>query len=414
MAISHTFSSLCIIRTSRAKDGKAPVYLRITVDGQRAEISVKESIPVDKWNSAKGRMKGNSEEAKSINKRLDNWETKVKEFHNTFIRDEKRINAQALKDAVLGVAEKDDDFLAYFDAHEKEVKSKIGIEYSAGTHKNYVSTRKHLEKFIPKYYRGQTLRLKDLDYDFLAKFETYLKLEAGNSINGSIKHIQRVKRVIHVAIMRGKLDRDPFANFQTKKEKTNREYLSQHELLLIENCQLERPVLRKVRDIFMFICYTGLSFSDLAELNEDEIAIGMDGDLWIRLDRNKTGTVVNIPILPPAKVILDKYSDHPEAKNKGTLLPVLSNQKMNKYLKEIATACNINKPVTCHIGRHTFATTVTLCNDIPVETVSQMLGHTSLRTTQIYAKVIEKKISKDMSKLKLLYGNQSSDQASNQ
>jgi site-specific recombinase XerD len=348
-------------------------------------------------------MKGNSEEARLLNHRLDTWETKVKEYHNQFIRDGKRINAQVLKDAVLGIAERDNDFLTFFEAHEKEIKTKIGIDYAPGTHKNYTATLKHLHTYISKNYRGRIVTLKDLDYDFLAGFESFLKLDAGNSNNGSIKHIQRVKKVVNVALKRGKLLMNPFISYQVKKEKTNREFLTAHELQLIEEAQLDRPTLRKVRDLFIFICYTGLSYSDLSELKEDEIVIGIDGDQWISLERNKTGTCVTIPLLPQAKAVLEKYSDHPEAINKGILLPVLSNQKMNKYLKELAQACGVKKDVTCHIGRHTFATTVTLSNDIPIETVSQMLGHTSLKTTQIYAKVIEKKISQDMSKLKALY-----------
>lgn len=414
MALNHTFSTLCIIRSSRSKNERLPVYLRITVNGRRAEISTKEYVEADKWSKEKGRMKGTTDEARSINNRLDTWETKVKEHHNQFIRDEKRINAQVLKEAVLGLAQLENDFLTFFEAHEKEIKSKIGIDYAPGTHKNYVATLKHLKTYISKNYKARIISLKDLDYDFLSGFESFLKLEAGNSNNGSIKHIQRVKKVVNVALKKGKLIINPFATYQVKKEKTNRQFLTGTELRLIEDARSDRPTLNKVKDIFIFICYTGLSYSDLVELNEDEIVIGMDGDKWISLDRNKTGTPVIIPLLPPAKKVLDKYKNHPASLNKGTLLPVLSNQKMNKYLKQLAQTCGIKKEVTCHIGRHTFATTVTLSNDIPIETVSQMLGHTSLKTTQIYAKVIEKKISRDMSKLKALYSNSNSDNAVNQ
>jgi site-specific recombinase XerD len=359
-------------------------------------------------------MRGNSEEARKLNKRLDTWETKSKEHHNEFLRDGKRVNAQAIKDAVLGIAEKNDDLLSFFEAHEQEVKSKVGIDYSPGTHKNYVATYKHLKKFLVKKYRGRVISLKDLDYDFIAGFESYLKLDVGNSNNGAIKHIQRLKKVIHLAMKHGKLIQNPFATYSVKKEKTNREFLSADELHKMQTAELENPTLNKVRDIFIFICYTGVSYSDLAELTEDNLVKGIDGDLWISIERSKTGTPTRIPILAPAMAVIDRLREHPEAKNKEKLLPVMTNQKMNKYLKDIATKCEINKPVTCHIGRHTFATTVTLSNDIPIETVSQMLGHTSLRTTQIYAKVIEKKVSQDMSKLKNLFGAVEEDKAVNQ
>ncbi|MDW3193051.1 MAG: site-specific integrase [Cytophagales bacterium] len=414
MTIHHTFSTLSIVRASRSKNDKLPVYLRITVDGKRAEISTKEYVDGEKWDKVRGRLKGNSQEAREVNGRLNTWETKVKEHYNQFLRDDKRVNAQVLKNSVLGIAERDNDFLSYFEAHEQEVKSKIGIDYSSGTHKNYIATLKHLRTYIARNYKGQVVTLKDLDYDFLSGFESFLKLAVGNSNNGSIKHIQRVKRVINLAIKRGKLTTNPFATFSVKKEKTNRDFLSADELRAIEMVELKKLVLIKVRDIFVFICYTGLSYSDLAELSENELMKGIDGDTWISIDRNKTGVATRIPVLPPALVVLNKYQDHPQALSKGTLLPVMSNQKMNKYLKELAEKCGIHKPVTCHIGRHTFATTVTLSNDIPIETVSQMLGHTNLKTTQIYAKVIEKKISQDMNKLKGLYSVSDSDSAVNQ
>lgn len=411
MTLNHTFAVLCMVRSSRSKKEGVPIYLRITVDGKRAEISTKEYVETSKWGKDKGRMKGNSAEARSLNSRLSTWETKVREHYNQFLRDEKRVTAQVLKDSVLGIVDKENDFLSFFQAHVEEVKSKIGIDYSAGTYKNYIATEKHLRRFLEKKYRHHIIRLKDLDYDFIDRFESFLKLDVGNSNNGSIKHIQRLKKVIHLAIKRGKIVNNPFAAYSVKKEKVNREFLSAMDLRTIESIELGNATLRKVRDIFVFVCYTGLSYSDLNDLTDDNISTGIDGDLWITLERNKTGVITRIPILPPALRVLSKYEESPEALNKGTLLPMMSNQKLNKYLKQIAEKCNIHKSITCHIGRHTFATTVTLSNDIPIETVSQMLGHTSLRTTQIYAKVIEKKVSNDMSKLKDLYSSRAEDDA---
>jgi integrase len=403
MAANHTFSVLSIIRKSRSKQHKVPIYLRITVSGKRSEISTKEYVDETKWNRTKGRVKGNSLFARQINNRLDTWETKVREHYNQFIRDEKNITALLLKNSVLGRLDKKNILQEYFDNHEKEVKAKIGIDYSRGTHKNYISTSRHLGNYLNKSFRGQVISLKDVDYDFIAGFETYLKLDADNSNNGAIKHIQRLKKVINLAIKRGDLSSNPFATYKVKNEKVNREFLSKEELTAIEEIELKNGTLRKVRDIFIFICYTGISYSDLMELTEESVTTGIDGDLWINIERKKTGMDTRIPVLPPAMAIIDRYKDHPEAVSKGTLLPMMSNQKLNQYLKEIARKCEITKPVTCHIGRHTFATTITLNNNIPIETVSKMLGHASLKTTQIYAKVLERKISNDMSKLKELY-----------
>ena len=403
MAQNHTFAVLSIIRKSRSKDSKVPIYLRITVDGRRAEISTKEYVEPAKWNSTKGRINGKSDFTRSINKRIDTWETKVKEHYNDFVRDNRKVSAALLKNSVLGILDRHSCLLDYFDQHKEEVKTKVGIDYSVGTYKNYVSTSKHLKKYLEKSYLGLTVSIRDVDYHFIAGFETYLKIEAGNSNNGAIKHIQRLKKVINLAVRRGDLSSNPFAAFTVKKEKINRAYLTRTELTAIEELELENSTLRKVRDIFIFICYTGLSYSDLAELTSENITKGIDGDLWINIERNKTGIITRLPILPPAKKILDKFKDHPMVKINGTVLPMMSNQKLNKYLREIVTKCKISKPVTCHIGRHTFATTITLNNDIPIETVSKMLGHSNLRTTQIYAKVLEQKISHDMQKLKELY-----------
>ena len=403
MAINHTFSVLSIIRKSRSKQNKVPIYLRITVDSKRSEISTKEYVDETKWKSTKGRVKGNSEIARQINKRLDIWETKVREYYTKFIRDGKNITAPLLKNAVLGRLDKKNLLQIYFDNHEKDVKSKIGIDYAKGTHQNYVATSKHLKKYLDKHFKGQIITIKDLNYDFIAGFETYLKLEADNSNNGAIKHIQRLKKVINLAIKRGDLSSNPFATYKMKKEKVNREFLTKEELLAIEEVELKNRTLRKVRDIFIFICYTGISFSDLMELNEENVSKGIDGELWINIERKKTGIDTRIPILPPAMAIIDRYSDYPESVIRGILLPMMSNQKLNHYLKVIADKCEISKPITCHIGRHTFATTITLNNDIPIETVSKMLGHASLRTTEIYAKVLEQKISNDMVKLKKIY-----------
>jgi len=403
MATNHTFSVLCLTRKSRATQNKVPIYLRITVSGRRAEISTREYVELAKWNSTKGRVKGNTDTARQINKRLDTWETKVRERYNQFIRDEKNISAILLKNAVLGLLDNILLLQEYFDEHEKEIGAKINVEYAKGTHMNYVATSKHLSKFLATKYKGHFVTIKDVNYDFISRFESFLRTDANNSNNGALKHLQRLSKVMGLALKRGDIQFNPFATYKMKKERVNRDFLSIDELNKIEQIELTNPTLRKVRDIFIFVCYTGLSYSDLKDLSETNVSIGIDGDLWINIERNKTGIATKIPILPPAMNIINRYKEHPESIYKNTLLPIMSNQKLNQYLGEIAQICEIKKPVTCHIGRHTFATTITLNNDIPIETVSKMLGHTSLRTTQIYAKVLEQKISKDMGKLKKLY-----------
>jgi site-specific recombinase XerD len=397
----HTFSVLPFTRTSRSKnDTKLPVYLRITVDGKRAELSTKEYVEADKWSKEKGRVKGNSEAIRGINHRIEVWENKIKDIYSELLEKNKHITPTILKNIALGIEEKENTLISLFEHHKAEVEAGLNIDYAPGTVKNYSATLKHLRGFVLKNYKNTDILLNEINYDFLTRFESYLKKDCKNSRNGSLKHIQRLRKVVNLAMKRGLLDRDPFAKYKAAKEKVNREFLSEDELRIIETIEISSTSLKMVRDVFVFICYTGLSYSDLKELSQDDIRLGIDGDLWIFIDRNKTGQVSNLPLLPPAVKILEKYQDNPFVLNRGGILPVFSNQKLNGYLKELATVCGIKKKISCHIGRHTFATSVTLSNDIPIETVSKMLGHASLRTTQIYAKVIETKVSRDMQKLK--------------
>lgn len=211
---------------------------------------------------------------------------------------------------------------------------------------------------------------------------------------------------MNLAIKNDWLNKDPFINFSAKIKPVKREYLTQEELARIEELDIGIRRLYTVRDVFVFSCYTGLAYVDIEKLTPDNLVKGIDGKLWIQTFRQKTDTKSNIPLLSPALLILEKYSDDPETTNSGSLLPVNSNQKMNAYLKEIGTLAGINKILTFHLARHTFATTITLANGVPIESVSEMLGHKSIRTTQIYAKVIDKKVSEDMSKLEtFLSGN---------
>jgi site-specific recombinase XerD len=211
-----------------------------------------------------------------------------------------------------------------------------------------------------------------------------------------MKHIQRFKKITNFCIKNNYITKDPFVGFKISFKKTNRVYINKDELYILKNIKLNSS-LNKVRDIFLFACYTGLSYIDLYNLNIKNIQKGNDGLQWIYIKRHKTDIPSNVPILPYALYILDIYKKH---KNTNRIFPMISNQKTNKALKEIALLCNFNKKLTFHSARHTFATTITLTNGVPIETVSKMLGHNNIKTTQIYAQVIESKISSDMLKLR--------------
>jgi site-specific recombinase XerD len=214
--------------------------------------------------------------------------------------------------------------------------------------------------------------------------------------NTAVKYIKNFNKIIKLCLANDWLDKNPFANYKSKVKEVERVYLSEGEIQNIINKDFKTERLSLVRDIFLFSCFTGLAYIDVKNLTKSHISIGIDGDKWIFTHRQKTESASKIPVLPVTQMIIDKYADHPQAINEEKLLPILSNQKMNAYLKEIAAVCEIEKELTFHIARHTFATTVTLTNGVPIESVSKMLGHKNLRTTQHYAKVLDKKVSEDM------------------
>jgi site-specific recombinase XerD len=221
-----------------------------------------------------------------------------------------------------------------------------------------------------------------------------------------MKHIQRLRRMVTLAYHMEWIDRDPFVKFKPKLEKKEREFLTEKELERIEQFSTSIERLAVVKDLFVFGCYTGICYGDIMDLNKSNVVRGIDGNLWLMANRNKTGTPFKIPILPVAEKLINKYQNHHRTHFNGKLLPSISNQKLNSYLKEVADLCDIEKNLTFHMARHTFATTVTLTNGVPIETVSKLLGHTKLATTQIYARVVEKKISEDMNNLRHKLKNQ--------
>jgi integrase/recombinase XerD len=257
----------------------------------------------------------------------------------------------------------------------------------------------HLKEFLLRKYRRSDIAFKELDENFLLEFDTYARRNWGCGTNPIIKHIQRIRKIVKKVVSKNWLDKDPFINFEATAEKTHRTFLTEGELKSIEAKTFDVERLEKVKDIFIFSCYTGLAYVDVEKLTLNNLVIGIDGKKWIYTFREKTNEKSNIPLLPKALEIIEKYKNDPQTINKGKLLPVISNMKTNAYLKEIADVCGIGKNLTFHMARHTFATTITLTNGVPIETVSNMLGHSKITTTQIYAKVLENKVSADMNVL---------------
>lgn len=381
-------------------NGVKPIYLRITVDTIPKEISTGRQCDPERWNSKAGRVSGTREDAKSINAYLDTLQNKVYEVRRQLIDKGEAITADSLRDAIKGTERRLKTILTIFQEHNEQMKNLVGKDFASGTLERYRTSLAHTREYIQWKYGVNDLDIRKLDYDFVCQYEFWLKTYRNCSHNTAIKYIANFRKIIKRCLRSGWLEKDPFIGFKMTKKEVVPEYLTEHELATIAAKRFVSDRIRQVRDIFLFCCYTGLAFADVKKLKSSEIGVGIDGGKWIFTTRQKTKTLSKIPLLQAPLMIIEAYKDHPGCINSGIALPVLSNQKYNAYLKEIADICQINKKLTTHTARHTFATTVTLSNGVPIESVSKMLGHKNLKTTQHYAKVVDHKISEDMKALK--------------
>ena len=414
--MKHSINILFWLLNNRIskKTGESPIMVRITVDGKRAELSTGKKVLPEKWNVNAGRMKGNSEEARVFNRALTKIYVELEKIYDDLDRAGQFISAQTIKRIYQGETVQQHSLLQLFKYHNEQIEAQLGNGYSAGTLERYETTRKHTEGFINYHYKRDDYMLSELKYDFITEFEFYLKSVKNIGHNTTMKYLRNFKKIVLIALKNEWILRDPFARYQMSLKEVKKDYLTKEELQTIYAREFEMERIEHVRDIFLFCCYTGLAYADVKKLTPDNISKGMDGEYWIFVDRTKTGSSSNVPLLPVANEIMKKYERNPIVQNTGHLLPVISNQKMNAYLKEVATLCEIKKNITFHMARHTFATTVTLSNGVSIETVSSMLGHKNLKTTQIYAKVVQEKVSQDMKKLKEVLGGSDLTKAVNQ
>lgn len=379
------------------------IYMRITVNGKRAEVSVGRECEATKWNSSAGRAIGTKEEVKMLNNYLDSLQGKVRTAHQVLIDSGQPISTDSMKAQFTGRSSNNRFLMRLFTEHNAKVKALIGNGFESNTLKGYLTSERHLNGYLQKHYAQTDMDIRTLDYAFISGFEHYLKADCKCSGISAAKYIKHLKKIVNHCIANGWLKQNPFIGYRSTAKAKERSYLTQDEVDRISSKAFSIERLRQVRDIFIFCCFTGLSYADVRKLERSEIGIGVDGEQWIFTSRQKTDTSSHIPILPIALQTISRYKDHPQCENKGLVLPVLSNQKMNAYLKEIADICGIVKHLTFHLARHTFATTIALSNGVPIETVSKILGHTALKTTQHYAKVLDIKVSQDIGILKQRY-----------
>ena len=403
MANAQNFTVSFIIRTARMTEGQAPIYARISIDGKRTEFSVKRFIFPELWNKEAGKVKSKSREATKINAYLDQIRKRLWECYPESLLNNKIITGSYLKNLYFGINEETlkttKDLFKYHNLTERAKLDKA-------TFAHYQTTQKYFNEFLRKKKKTEIIPLRTIDYKTLIDFELFLRKKTGlNSAevmhtNTVMKHFCRIRKMLNLAERLEWIQTNPFKNYKIRYERKEREYLNAEQLEKLENKEFSIQRIQLVKDLFVFSCYTGIAYIDIQNLMNDNLVKGIDGQEWLSFQRHKTRSTVKLPLLRTAKKIIKKYNNHPALEGTPWLFPRISNQRTNSYLKEIADLSGIRQNLTFHMARHTFATTVTLSNGVPIETVSKILGHTSLKTTQIYARVIENKVADDMQKLR--------------
>ncbi len=399
MQTSRAFSIHFWLNFSKEKNNLAPIYARITVDGKRAEISLKRSVLVTHWDTKTKRVKQRIPEGLHLNPYLNQAYAHLQECHRQLSSEFELVTAQGIKARFLGEDEQHKTLLELIQYHNINMEMILSPERL-----RIILLRKNILRSFCLKRRTSDIYLNHLSYSFIIDFENFLRSNIAQlqsrplTNNGVMKHLERLKKMINLALNLDWIDKDPFKRFKLKFKKYQRDFLSKEELEKVELLALRKEHHKNTRDIFIFCCYTGLSYSDVKSLSEENIVRGIDGNHWISARRQKNEQPLKIPLLDNALLILKKHTRYADENDR--LLPVYSNQKINVYLKEIAQIAQIPKKLTFHSARHTFATTVTLSNNVPIETVSKLLGHSRLNTTQIYARVVEQKVSSDMMELR--------------
>lgn len=375
------------------------VYFRITVDGITKEASTKRKWEHSRWDQKTERAVGSKEDAKSLNFFLDSLTLKINEIKTEMMYSGKIITAEKIMDHVLGKVQPRVKVLEEFQKHNDEMTAMLGKGYAKGTLDRFTITKNHLTAFIKFKFKSTDIEFIDLNLEFIKDFEFYLRTVRNCSNNTTLKYIANFKKIVIRAIDKEIILKDPFKNFKGRKTKMVKKPLTTQELYELERHYFTTDRLNVVRDVFVFQCYTGMAYIDAYQLKKTDIKNGIDGNLWIMSERQKTNSTTNVPLLPQALKIIEKYKDHPLCLQRGTVLPVSSNQKMNEYLKEIAILCSFPFTLNTHMARRTFGSTVTLNNNVPINVVKELLGHASVKQTEAYAITEQATIGREMSLL---------------
>lgn len=397
----QTFNVLFFIRKTRAlKSGENPIMLRISIAGQLSEIQLKRAVKPNLWNQNKERCTGKDAASLEINRYLESVKLRLFEIHRKMEEEGKLINPMEIKRKFLGLDEEHKMFFQVFQEHNDKCRELIGKDYAKVTISRFDTCLKYFREMSQSQYQRKDIPLKEVTNGMIHDYIHFLKAEKKLQENTVIRYMKVVKKVLNIAVNYDWIQKNPFGNIRFHEKEVNKEFLTKEELETLRTKEFDIPRLELVRDVFLVQCWTGLAFIDVSELKEEHIIADNDGNLWIRKERHKTGIMCNVPLLDVPLRIIEKYKDHPLCQKRGILLPVLSNQKMNSYLKEIADCCGIKKKLSTHTGRHTFCSVVTLANNVSLENIAKMVGHTNTRMTQRYAKVLDQSILRDMQGVK--------------
>lgn len=404
--LKQTFSILFWLRKGRTTENMSPLYCRITITGQRYEIPTNFYLPQASWSASAQRAIGRTSNDKEINRGIERLIDAIEETVNKIRQKNYTLNIENFKLMYQAQDNEYSTISSLFEYHN--ILESKNLSHSSNV--QYGITLRHLQNFIRIKYRVSDYDINAIDKAFVQEFFAYLqgfrRMDDKKlcTINGALKHIQRFRKVMNIALQNEWINRNPVCLLHAKKDKVEKGFLTDKEIKAVESVTL-KPHLAIVRDIFIFAVYTGVAYVDALNLTNQNITTGIDNSLWLNYHRQKTGIRVALPLLEPAQYILMRYDCYNTHKPSSRLFPITKNQVVNRYLKLIAAKAGVNKQITFHMARHTFATTITLMQGIPIETVSKMLGHTNLTTTQVYAKVVDTKVMDDMAALKEIYAS---------
>lgn len=381
------------------KVGKAPIEVLITLGDERVVFSTGKLVALESWNKDKQCVRGVNPEAVSLNEYLKNMRVRIYDEELKLVKHGFAVTATLLRDALLNKVEliKEETILGIYRKHNELQFKQIGMGVSKGTYANSKHGLNLLEKFINDTYNRDDVFLRELNRDFIEEFRIWLLTEHQLSHNGAVKYLALLKKVVNRAVANNKMSFNPFSTYRLERQTVSPDFLTEEELRKIINFNSPLPRLEQTRDMFLFACYTGLSYIDVKTLKPEHLERDKQGRIWIKKHRVKTGVLSRIPLLPSAKMLLDKYAGN------ETLMPIFSPKDINLFLKDIAILCNIDKRITYHTARHTFASTVTLANNVSLIVVSKMLGHSNVRMTEHYAKLVDTCIGEEMDKLMNTY-----------